>query len=114
MLGNDRHVPTFDRMVGSRMLMGNFEFRVPLLRPFGVSDKMYGPLPVEVALFTDAGAAWSHGQRPFSSERKPVRSTGITLRTNLLGFAVAQIDYAHPFDRQGRGWAWGFSLIPGF
>jgi WD40 repeat protein len=106
--------PTFDRMVGSKMLVGNFEFRFPLLRPFGVTDKMYGPLPVEVALFTDAGVAWNHGQHPFSSERRPVRSAGITLRTNLLGFAVAQIDYAHPFDRPGRGWVWGFSLIPGF
>jgi WD40 repeat protein len=106
--------PTFDRLVGSKMLVGNFEFRFPLLRPFGVTDKMYGPVPVEVALFTDAGVAWNHGQRPFTSERKPVRSAGVTLRTNLLGFAVAQIDYAHPFDRPGRGWIWGFSLIPGF
>jgi len=106
--------PTFDRMVGSKMLVGNFEFRFPLLRPFGVTDRMYGPVPVEVAFFTDAGVAWNHGQTPFSSARKPVRSAGITLRTNLLGFAVAQIDYAHPFDRSGRGWVWGFSLTPGF
>jgi WD40 repeat protein len=106
--------PTFDRMVGSKMLVGNFEFRFPLLRPFGVNDKMYGPVPVEVALFTDAGVAWNHGQQPFSSARRPVRSAGVTLRTNLLGFAVAQIDYAHPFERPGRGWIWSFSLIPGF
>jgi hypothetical protein len=31
-----------------------------------------------------------------------------------MGFAVAQIDYARPFDRPGRGWIWGFSLTPGF
>ena len=42
------------------------------------------------------------------------REEAKTLRTNLLGFAVAQIDYAHPFDRPGRGWVWGFSLTPGF
>ena len=43
---------------GSRMLVGNLEFRFPLLRPFGVSDRMYGPLPVEVAFFLDGGVAW--------------------------------------------------------
>jgi hypothetical protein len=33
---------------------------------------------------------------------------------NLFGFAVAQIDMAHPFQRPGRGVVWGFSLTPGF
>jgi hypothetical protein len=33
---------------------------------------------------------------------------------NLGGFAIAQIDLAHPFQRRGRGWVWGFSLSPGF
>ena len=45
--------------------------------------------------------------------REPVTSGGMSLRANLLGFAVAQIDYARPFDRPGRGWMWGFSLTPG-
>ena len=40
--------PAFDRLLGSRILVGNLEFRFPLLRPFGVSQRMYGPLPVEV------------------------------------------------------------------
>jgi len=33
---------------------------------------------------------------------------------NLLGFAVAQIDLAHPFQRPTRNWAWAFNLTPGF
>ena len=108
--------PTFDQLVGSRMLVGNVEFRFPLLRPFGVSDRMYGPIPVEVAFFLDGGVTWNKGQKPsfFNGTREPVTSGGITLRTNLLGFATAQIDYARPFDRPGRGWIWGFSLTPGF
>jgi len=109
--------PTFDRLIGSRMLVGNIEFRFPLLRPFGVSNNMYGPLPIEVAFFADSGVAWNRGERPSfinNGTRKPVSSGGITLRTSLLGFAIAQIDYAHPFDRAGRGWVWGFSLTPGF
>jgi hypothetical protein len=43
----------FDRLLGSRMLIGNLELRFPLLRPFGVRSGMYGPLPIEVALFTE-------------------------------------------------------------
>jgi outer membrane protein assembly factor BamA len=109
--------PTFDQLVGSRMMIGNVELRFPLLRPFGVSDRMYGPLPVEVAFFLDGGVTWNRGQKPSffnGGTREPVTSGGITLRANLLGFAVAQIDYARPFDRPGRGWIWGFSLTPGF
>jgi len=39
--------PAFDRLLGSRVLVGNLEFRFPLLRPFGASQRMYGPVPVE-------------------------------------------------------------------
>ena len=79
--------PTFDRLVGSRMLVGNIEFRFPLLRPFGVSDRMYGPLPVEVAFFLDGGVTWNRGQKPsfLNGTREPVSSGGVTLRANLLG-----------------------------
>ncbi len=108
---------TYNRLVGSRMLVGNVEFRFPLLRPFrGVDSNVYGPVPVEVAFFLDGGVTWNKGQKPsfFNGSREPVTSGGITLRTNLLGFAVAQIDFARPFDRPGRGWIWGFSLTPGF
>ena len=33
---------------------------------------------------------------------------------DLLGFAIAEIDYVRPLDRPGRGWLWQFSLRPGF
>ena len=51
--------PAFDRLAGSRLLVGNIEFRFPLLRPFGVSRRMYGPVPLEVGLFADGGVAWA-------------------------------------------------------
>lgn len=113
---SSENCPTFDRLVGSRLMVGNLEFRFPLLRPFGVNDRMYGPVPVEVAFFLDGGVTWSKGDKPsfFNGTRKPVTSGGISLRTNLMGFAVAQIDYTRPFQREGRGWIWGFSLTPGF
>jgi hypothetical protein len=98
------------------MIIGNVEFRFPLLRPFGVREAMYGPLPIEVAFFADGGFAWTQDQRPtwFGGTREPVASAGITLRANLFGFAVGQFDYARPFQRPGRRWVWSFSLTPGF
>ena len=107
---------SFDRLLGSRMLVSNLELRFPLLRPFGVRSAMYGPLPIEVALFTDAGVAWNKADRPSfaGGDRKPVTSAGVSFRANLLGFAVGQLDFAYPFQRPGRGWVWSFSLTPGF
>src|SRR5439155_11441237 len=72
--------PAFDRLLGSRLLVGNIEFRFPLLRPFGVSRRMYGPLPIELALFADGGLAWNQGKRP----RDGVSSAGVAVRVNIL------------------------------
>lgn len=109
--------PAFSRLLGSRMLVANLEFRFPLLRPFtGPSRNMYGPFPAEVALFLDSGVAWNRSERPsiFGGDRQPVSSGGVTLRTSLMGFAVGQFSFARPFDRAGRGWLFQFNLSPGF
>jgi len=106
----------YDRMIGSRLLVANLELRFPLLRPFGVRSAMYGPVPVEVALFADGGVAWTQSQSPslVGGTRKPISSTGVSLRVNVFGFAVAQTDFAYPLQRTDRGWVWAFNLIPGF
>jgi hypothetical protein len=104
-----------ERMLGSRLAVGNVELRFPLLRPFGASSEMYGPLPVEVALFVDGGLAWRKGD--FSSWSSPsgsAWSTGVTLRTSLLGFGLGQFDIARPFQRPGAGWVVQFNLAPAF
>ncbi len=109
--------PAYDQLIGSRMLVANVEFRFPLLRPFGASSGMYGPVPVEVGLFADAGAAWQQNDplRIFgeSGRRDPVASIGATLRANLLGFLVAQADFTHPLNRPQKGFVFQFSLSPG-
>ncbi len=117
----------FDRLLGSRVLVANVEFRFPLLRPFGASQRMYGPLPVEVALFADGGVAWNSLKAPIEAslvtigqDRRPfdlndaVTSAGAALRVNLLGFAVGEFSFAHPFQRPGRGWIFQFNLSPGW
>jgi outer membrane protein assembly factor BamA len=70
--------PAFDRLMGSRLLVANLELRFPLLRPFGASSRMYGPLPVEVALFADGGFAWNQRTTPslFGGGAEGVSSVG--------------------------------------
>lgn len=108
--------PAIDRLSGSRMLIGNLEFRFPLLRPFGMSRGMYGPVPVEVAFFADGGVAWNRGEKPtvLGGSRDGVASAGVALRVNLFGFAIGEFDVTRPFQRPGRGWTFGFNLAPGW
>ena len=106
---------SFDRLVGSRLLVGNAELRVPLVGLFRPSA-MYGGIPVELAVFADAGLAWNRNTRPgfAGGDREWVRSVGAALRFNAFGYAIGEIDYVRPLDRPGRGWVWQFNLTPGF
>ncbi|MGE3510618.1 MAG: peptidase S9 [Vicinamibacterales bacterium] len=108
--------PAFDRLLGTRTLIGNIELRFPLLRPFGVSQAMYSPLPLEVALFADGGVAWNGGERPsfLGGDRHGVSSLGVALRANLMGFAIGEFAFSRPQQRPGRGWMFQFNLSPGF
>jgi outer membrane protein assembly factor BamA len=119
---NDNTCPAFDRLIGSRLFVGNVELRFPLFRPAGLSRRMYGwgGLPLELALFADTGVAWNKGETPrvFGASandfRRPVSSAGAAIRVNVLGFAVAQFDLVHPFNRPQKGWVFQFSFVPGF
>ena len=112
--------PEFDRLLGSRIGVANFEIRFPLLgvREFGLINFPY--LPTEIAPFFDVGAAWSKDDSPeltFSrntNTRVPVFSTGISARMNVLGYMVLEAYYAYPFQRPERGAHFGFVLSPGW
>ncbi len=108
--------PAFDRLLGSRVLVGNVEFRFPLLRPAGVSQRMYGPVPMEIAFFADSGVAWNSGEKPalLGGTRENVSSAGVTLRANVFGFLIAEFDVSRPFQRPGQGWVFQFNFSPGF
>ncbi|HMA44658.1 MAG TPA: BamA/TamA family outer membrane protein [Gemmatimonadales bacterium] len=108
--------PAFDRLLGSRILVGNVEARFPLLGVLGVGSGYYGALPIEGAVFADAGVAWNKADQHslFDVRRQGVTSVGAALRMNLFGFAVAELDYVKPFQRPDKGWYWELSLTPGF
>jgi Tol biopolymer transport system component len=111
-----RRCPAFDQLRGSRLFVGNVELRFPLLRPFGASQRMYGPVPAEVAVFADGGVAWNRGEDPslLGGSRKPVSSVGLTLRVNVMGSFVCQFDAARAHQREDKSWVFQFNLTPGF
>ena len=106
--------PVFDQLIGSRVAVANAELRLAMLGPLGVIPSR-NFLPVETALFYDAGIAWTGTeQASFPQGRDPVSSYGVALRVNALGFAVAQFDFARPLDRPRKDWVFSFSILPGF
>ncbi len=113
--GTGSSCPAFDRLIGSRVAIANAELRFPIWGAFG-GNQFYGPLPIEGAFFTDAGIAWGRSERAGTpqGDSKPVVSVGAAIRVNILGFAVAEIDFVRPIDRPQRGWLWQFQFRPGF
>ncbi len=107
--------PAFDRLLGSRIAVANAELRVPLVGPLGLVPSRSAP-PVETAIFYDAGLAWGGDRRAavLGSRRSSATSYGVSLRFNLLGFAIGQISLVHPNQRPLKNWLWEFSLTPGF
>jgi outer membrane protein assembly factor BamA len=107
--------PAFDRLFGSRLLVGNAELRAPL---WGLlrGRLTYGPVPVEIAVFADAGVAWLSGESPklFGGDKEMLTSVGAAARVNVFGFLVAELSVARPFQRPGQGWVWQWSITPGF
>jgi len=136
--------PVLDRLFGSRMLVANTEFRIPLFGPpeFGLIHTML--LPIEVSPFFDAGVAYTSSQSPdfrFSrkggapsasctlaaaapgstvssfvqcADRIPVFSTGVSFRVNVLGYMILEAYLAHPFQRPTKKWVWGVQMSPGW
>jgi len=112
--------PQFSRLSGSRVAVLNAELRIPLLgtNQYGIIPFPY--LPLEVSPFIDGGLAWSAGDdvdlrfARSSATRVPVFSTGVSMRANVLGYAVAEFYLAKPFQRDQKNWVFGFQLQPGW
>jgi Tol biopolymer transport system component len=121
----------YNRLFGSKMIVGNVELRFPLLGILGIGKGYYGAWPLEFYGFFDWGIAYADQLNPqwwsdpgdtvnavkpwFSGgDRKPIRSYGIGLRTNLFGYLILGLNYVYPMDRPVRGWHLQLSISPGF
>lgn len=120
----------FEQMLGSKIMMGNFELRFPFsgMRRLSAITSKY--LFSDIALFFDAGVAfdeYSHLRSgelivtgydnglPVTEYLKPafVMSTGLAVRINLMGALVVEPYVAWPIQKESR-LVFGFNLIPGF
>jgi len=118
--GSQDQCPEYSRLNGSRLVVANAELRIPLFgtERFGLIPLSF--LPVEIAPFVDVGAAWSKGESVswrfdrLTNERVPVFSAGVTARFNLFGFAVGEVYWVKPYQRESKGTYFGFQLAPGW
>jgi outer membrane protein assembly factor BamA len=109
-------------MVGTQFAVASAELRFPIQTPqFGILPQGFPPL--EGAIFYDIGLSWNENstlrwnRQPTdhpTQVRTPSRTVGLSLRSNLIGFALAHVDVAFPLDRRGVGALWTFSLGPAF
>ncbi|HWC72955.1 MAG TPA: BamA/TamA family outer membrane protein [Gemmatimonadales bacterium] len=115
---NTSACPVFDNLFGSRIAVASLELRFPLFGVLHAGGGYYGILPIDAAIFYDAGMAWTSTQGPeilgTRGGRPVYRSAGASLRMNLFGFAIGQMDIVHPYNRPQKDWLVRFSLTPGY
>jgi Tol biopolymer transport system component len=102
-------------LLGSRVAVGNVEFRVPL-QGLGIEPPVGLP-SIELAPFFDAGVAWLHGEQPklFGGTRNLLTSYGLAIRANLFGALILEFDVVHPNNRPGGNrWFTQIGVQPGF
>jgi hypothetical protein len=104
----------FEELLGSRLLVGNMEVRVPVM---GVLAREidYGSVPAEGFLFADSGLVWSRS-RLFAAtgrERRLVTSVGAGVRVNAFGFPL-ELAVVRALNAPARGWSFDFSFRPAF
>lgn len=120
----------FEQMLGSKVLLGNFELRFPFSGMRRMSAITSRFLYSDIALFFDAGVAfdeYSHlnsgeliitgydNGLPVTEYLKPalVMSTGLAVRINLMGALIVEPYVAWPLQKESR-FVFGFNLMPGF
>lgn len=113
---------SINQIYGSRILVGNVEFRLPFSGPERLALIKSNLIFSELSLFGDVGVAWTSDSKPVwkqqaesPDERIPLFSTGLSLRLNLLGAIIVEAYYALPWrgDHFEKG-VFGVNFAPGW
>ena len=102
-----------DDLLGSRLMVGNVEVRVPL---WGIRSRQleYGMIPADAFVFADGGRVWTGpGSRDAGSDATIISSFGGGVRVNALGFplelaAIRALDGPRPRWQFDLGFRVGF------
>jgi len=107
----------FNQLVGSKLLNGSFEVRLPFTGPEGLSLIKSKFLFSDLALFVDGGVAFSEfgdlGDQTQGVSPKPIFSSGVSLRVNVFGAFILEPYYAIPLQKNTRG-VFGLNIVPGW
>jgi hypothetical protein len=112
---------TFQDLMGNKILVGNFEVRLPFTGPERLAAIKSSFLFSDLSFFLDAGWVWEPGDKlsldlmPVSGERRLWASTGVALRINLFGQIIIQPYFSRPLTLKNYSkWSFGFNFYPGF
>jgi len=112
-----------DQLIGTQLAVFNAELRFPILSQQYMHWLPQLFPPIEGALFFDAGVAWNkhsdvQWSRPDGASpiavRTPLKSVGLSVKVNALGFMVVRFDYAKPLNRPGVSPYWTISFGPAY
>ena len=100
-------------LLGSRLVVGNLELRVPVLG-IPARDIRYGPVPLDAFVFADGGVVWSQpSPQTLLRERHLISSVGAGVRINAFGIPI-EWAVVRALNRPARGWSFDFGIRPGF
>jgi outer membrane protein assembly factor BamA len=112
----------YNQLMGSKMLLANFEVRLPFTGPKRLAVIKSGMFFTDLNFFVDAGIIWDAGNtlsmkkdKNNPSVRYPIYSTGVSARINLFGQIIIQPYYAFPLTlKTGSRGYFGLNFYPGF
>lgn len=107
-------------ILGNKMLVTNFEVRLPFTGPERLAVIKSGFLFMDINLFFDAGVVWGESARYGVANRsfgdsKIITSTGISTRINIFGQLILEPYYAFPLQLEGNSKGiFGLNFSPGW
>ncbi|GJM31117.1 MAG: peptidase S9 [Saprospiraceae bacterium] len=128
---------SFEEMIGSKILVGNIELRIPFSGPEQLALFKSKFLFTDLNFFLDSGMAWTKNDQlkgdiyqldgegnpridPRTGEPivlyngvKPIFSAGASVRINLFGAMILEPYYAFPLLKETKG-VFGLNIIPGW
>ncbi len=112
---------SFNELTGSKVLVSNFEVRLPFTGPKQLALINSKFLFTDLNFFVDGGIAFNEFSQLTGTDNgevsllkaKPVFSTGMSLRLNLFGAMILEPYYAFPLRKNTRG-VFGLNIIPGW
>ena len=111
----ERNQESFDPLIGSKLLVSNFEVRIPFTGPERLALLKSKFLLSDLNFFVDAGVAFDRLSQ-FGGEGdalRPIVSAGASLRINLFGALILEPYYAIPFEKNTKG-VFGLNIQPGW